>query len=189
MSLVDIFKKYESYSNYDGTDKGTGHCYVELYQQVLNPLKHTAVNVLEIGVFSGASCQAWSEYFTNATVYGMDIQLNRLKFGINNPKIKYILNNATKKDCLQYIPSSFDFILDDGSHFLEDQVASAKLFTPLLNKNGIYICEDIHRNNFLELQKQFIEISENNNLKIEFHDLREVKNHLDDDIVAIFYKS
>jgi predicted O-methyltransferase YrrM len=188
MDLSSIFKKYESFSNYEGTDKDTGHCYIDLYTKLLDPIRETAKNVLEIGVFSGASCQAWSEYFPNATVYGLDINFSNLKFGKNNDKIKYIHTDATDHKCLNLLPNRFDFVLDDGSHTLLHQIASAKIFAPLLNENGLYICEDIHQDNMNELNKNFQTIAFENNLIYELHDLREIKNHYDDDIVAVLKK-
>jgi hypothetical protein len=60
------------------TDKNTLHSYLELYEKLLSPKKDTAKNVLEIGIGpvklqNGGSIKLWKDYFTNATVYGLDI--------------------------------------------------------------------------------------------------------------------
>lgn len=186
LSLVDIFKKYESFNTYLGTDKGSGHCYDTLYQELLEPIRMSAKNILEIGVFSGASCQVWADYFENAIIYGMDIQFDVLKFGRNHERIKYITANGTQNECLKHVPSSFDFILDDASHNPDDQIKSAELFVPLINKTGMYICEDIHMNHKDHVNKEFQKIADKNHMNYKLYDLREKKNRYVDDIVAVF---
>jgi hypothetical protein len=185
MNLVEIFKKYESYSNYKGTDKGTGHCYDDLYQQLLEPIRLKAKNVVEIGVFSGASCEVWLEYFSNATIYGIDISFQNLIYNNQSERMKYIKGNATTKEILKNLPSCIDFVLDDGSHLPDHQINSAKIFAPLISKDGIFICEDIHQNNINLIQKEFQIIADTHNMELTIFDLRDKKNKLDDDIVAV----
>ncbi len=42
-------------------------------EQLLNSKKEKAKNVLEVGILNGGSITLWSDYFTNANVYGIDI--------------------------------------------------------------------------------------------------------------------
>ena len=63
------------------TDKNTTHSYIDLYDRLLSSKKHTAKNVLEIGigdghqgVTNGGSIKLWHDYFKNATVHALDIQ-------------------------------------------------------------------------------------------------------------------
>ncbi len=169
-----------------GTDKGTGHCYDDLYQELLDPIRCSAQNVAEIGVFSGASCQVWLEYFLNANIYGIDISFDHLIFKNTNERLKYILSNATTGDCLKLLPTSFDFVLDDGSHYPYHQISSAKIFMPLISKNGLYICEDIHQNYLNLIGTEFQKIVDDNNMNLIMYDLRKKKNNMEDDIVAVF---
>ena len=55
------------------TDKNTIHSYLPLYEQLLNKRKETALNVLEVGINLGGSIKLWHDYFTNATIFGLDI--------------------------------------------------------------------------------------------------------------------
>lgn len=55
------------------TDKNTVHSYLSLYQKLLISKKETAKNVLEVGIYNGGSIKLWSDFFTNANVYGLDI--------------------------------------------------------------------------------------------------------------------
>ena len=63
-----------------------GHNYSVDYFELLNPIKHTLTNMLEIGIgnaplmnpyvsnyIPGASIKAWRDFFPNATVYAVDI--------------------------------------------------------------------------------------------------------------------
>ena len=66
MSLKEIV-------NNSKTDKNTTHSYLQLYQKLLISKKETAKNVLEVGIFHGGSIKLWSDFFTNANVYGLNI--------------------------------------------------------------------------------------------------------------------
>ena len=59
--------------NSNKTDKNTTHSYLPLYQQLLKKKKESAKNILEVGIDRGGSIKLWSDYFTNAKVYGIDI--------------------------------------------------------------------------------------------------------------------
>ena len=78
MSLIELVNNLY-------TDKNTVHSYLNLYQQLLESKKETAKNVLEIGIYFGGSIQLWSDFFTNAIVYGLDINnLNNVLADIKN---------------------------------------------------------------------------------------------------------
>jgi cephalosporin hydroxylase len=66
MSLTEIVDNSK-------TDKNTTHAYLPLYQQLLANKKETATNILEIGVKHGGSIKLWHDFFTNATIYGLNI--------------------------------------------------------------------------------------------------------------------
>jgi hypothetical protein len=66
MNLFDIIDN-------DRTDKNTTHSYLDIYQTLFNNKKNTAKNILEIGIYRGGSIKLWSEFFINATIYGIDI--------------------------------------------------------------------------------------------------------------------
>ena len=71
------------------TDKNTSHSYLPLYDKLLISKKETAKNVLEVGICEGGSIKLWSDYFTNANVYGLDsMNIENVWEGIkNNEKI------------------------------------------------------------------------------------------------------
>lgn len=71
------FKNYTALDNLGqkyGTDKHSSyHNYLNKYDFFLSNLKDKEMNVLELGVFKGASIAMWEEYFPHATIYGVDI--------------------------------------------------------------------------------------------------------------------
>ena len=76
MCLVKLNNSY--------TDKNTTHSYLQSYETLLEPIKDTADNILEVGIGNfgiknGGSLLLWTNYFTKATIHGIDIlPLNRV---------------------------------------------------------------------------------------------------------------
>ena len=60
-----------------GTDKSLafGHAYVSAYGMLLDPLRHSARNVTEVGVLTGSSILMWASYFPRAEIWGLDIAI------------------------------------------------------------------------------------------------------------------
>ena len=175
------------------TDKGTTHSYLSLYEKLLSPIKDTAKNVLEVGIGdfgykNGGSLLLWKNYFTNATIFGVDIlPLDRvLDDLINDKNIKlytetnayndmFILNNLNN--------IKFDFLLDDGPHTLESQIKFIELYSNLLTDNGILIIEDVQDIKWIE---NLINITpENLKQYIKVYDLRKNKGRYDDIVFTI----
>lgn len=112
------------------TDKFTGHQYMETYKKVLNPRKNTAKNILEIGVKAGGSVLLWRDFFTNAQIYGVDIDGMPEDLVNNNERITIIKDNAYD---IQFIHNNFvskgikfDVLIDDGPHSLESMMFFCK---------------------------------------------------------------
>ena len=138
MSLKYLFKKYKSDKYF--------HNYHNVYEYFLYKLKKKKLKILEIGVSDGSSIKAWSEYFKNSLIIGIDIKeidtkkrklrknnIHILKGSQSDPKF---INSIIKKY------KKFDIIIDDGSHFPKDVIKSFKLLFHSLDKNGLYFIED-----------------------------------------------
>lgn len=187
-SLIALLEKYQSVVNDFGTDKNTSHSYGDLYEKLFEQRRETTQEVLEIGVFSGASAQVWTEYFPNAHVDGIDITLTRVRFGQDNPRISfYELDGTVQTTKDKFSDKKYDVIIDDGSHIPQHQIESFKLFAPLLAPGGIYIIEDIDGNHARRVQEETLWVAQEYGLRTEWYDLRKKKNRWDD-IVAVFYR-
>jgi cephalosporin hydroxylase len=172
------------------TDKNTVHSYLPLYQRLLVSKKETALNVLEVGIYKGGSLKLWSDFFTNANVYGLDIiNINDVWDGIkNNPKI--ILHtsiDAYNNDFVntQFLDKNikFDFMLDDGPHTLQSMKKFIKLYSPMMTDDGILIIEDVQSWDWIDILKN--KVPEHLKQFIKIYDLRPNKNRYDDIVFTI----
>jgi hypothetical protein len=152
-NLFDSFKKYENPNGGSG-DKGSLHSYIDSYQKILN--KTSNIKLLEIGCARGDSAMMWADYFDNSEITCVDININYIY-----PEIgwKFIHHNACSKEFSNLFGDEyFDYIIDDGSHALNDQLTSFELLFKKLKNKGKYIIEDIQdidiqRESFLNLYK------------------------------------
>jgi hypothetical protein len=157
---LDKLKPYPTFWYYDAK-KGEkafrymySHNYYLEYAKKFQSKKNSALKVLEIGVNSGHSILLWERYFSNAMIYGIDIDLSTNHLGVN-PKeltkdydrIKLFEFDACKKEnvdnFLKENGGDFDIIIEDGSHLGRHQILSTFLYMPLLKKDGIMVIEDI----------------------------------------------
>ncbi len=138
-----------------GTDKGYPHRYTPIYYQFMSPIAAEVKRVLEIGICTkrdllngrtGASLFMWEEFFPDAQIFGIDIDSNSM---INEGRIKSALANQTDPTTMgdsfiAFGSDFFDFVVDDGSHAPQDQIAAALITLPHLAKDGHYFIEDIY---------------------------------------------
>jgi len=102
------------------------------------------IRFLEIGVRDGASLLTWNDYFINSTIVGIDIDkgCNKLE---NYNNIRVIIGDGTKKEIFNNdeLNKKFDYILDDGSHYVKDIIKTFDMLFDKLTSEGIYIIEDL----------------------------------------------
>ncbi|MDR2300457.1 MAG: class I SAM-dependent methyltransferase [Deltaproteobacteria bacterium] len=139
-----------------GTDKRSGpnaHDFLRKYEFFLKPLKDEDFVFVELGVYKGASLRTWSEYFTKATLIGVDIEPLVKEFDLGRGQV--IIGDVSKDDFLDtLIALNPRVVLDDASHWWPDQIRSLFSFYPTLPSGGLYIMEDIHTS-FSPLNKHF----------------------------------
>ena len=172
------------------TDKNTTHSYLPLYQNLLIGKKESAKNVLEVGILFGGSIKLWSDFFTNATVYGVDRMNSKDVWdGIQNKENIILL---TSKDAYNedffianflYKNIKCDFILDDGPHSLESMKQFIKLYSQIMTDDGILVIEDVQSWDWIDILKK--EVPEHLKQYIKVYDLRPNKNRYDDIVFTI----
>ena len=184
-SLVELDNKI--------TDKNTVHSYLPLYQKLLEPIRHTAENILEVGIGNfieknGGSLLLWRNYFTKAKIHGVDIlPQERVLDSLIQDKTVNLYCNTDAYDTnfisqkLNHI--KFDFLIDDGPHTLESQEKFVELYSPLLKEKGILIVEDVQDIEWLENLKN--KTPEDLKKYIKNYDLRENKHRYDDIVFTI----
>jgi predicted O-methyltransferase YrrM len=134
-TLSSIAKRYNS-------DKDSLHGYLNVYDSVLLRHRDKAKNILEIGTYAGDSLMIWSEYFSNATIYGLDNYFSPSE-NYSSEKINFILTDAYTEECINSFNLLFDVMIDDGPHTIESQIFFVENYSKLLKNDGTMIVEDI----------------------------------------------
>lgn len=142
--LEELFNRY-------GCDKSKKHQYHTVYEPQFHSIREQKLNILEVGVFKGASTQAWLEYFPNATLYGLDvftrIDTSNIEI-LKDPRVRWLkadsTSNRTTDLAAQAWPDIvFDIIIDDGLHTPRANADTLKNLFPFLKPTGMYFIEDV----------------------------------------------
>jgi spermidine synthase len=171
------------------SDKGSVHSYLPVYEEILAPYRDTAKNVLEIGLFNGASMRMWAKYFTKAKIHGVDCSLlphdgmaslvPLISEGLHNVQIHIFDAENEEEVAKRFSGIKFDVIIEDAGHHVEQQLKIYSVLKNYLNDDGIYIIEDIQ-----DIRKDrhdfYTEIG-----YVEIIDLRDVKGRYDDVLIVI----
>lgn len=178
---------YDKHKRGDWPDKGSTHSYIEVYEEILAPYRHTAKNILEIGLMSGESLRMWDEYFSG-DVYGMDCSMTPIN-GMADLTLallegyKIAIGDAANPEHVKkfFIGMKLDVIIEDAGHSKEQQENIYAAFKPYLNKGGIYIIEDIQDIDYNRRSFETIDSTKN----VQIIDRRKVKNRYDDVLIII----
>tara|TARA_B100001175_G_scaffold317279_1_gene333591 strand:- start:3874 stop:4629 length:756 start_codon:yes stop_codon:yes gene_type:complete len=142
------------------------HNYLELMELHFEKKKYSALKILEIGVETERSVKMWKEYFPNAIIYGLDININCKKF--EEDRIKIIIGSQTDENILSQLPNDLDIIIDDGSHIEKDVIKSLNyLYKNKLKIGGLYVIEDMLLSENKDLFNLLLKFNEGINYKPE----------------------
>ncbi len=140
----------EALAERHGADK-LAHGYCTWYEQHLAALRHKEIRLLEIGVggysdplAGGASLLMWRDYFSAATIVGMDSHEKTLDLG---DRVTVVQGSQADRNSLLELEAEFgpfDIVIDDGSHLNVHRNLSFEVLFPRLAEGGIYIMEDLH---------------------------------------------
>lgn len=144
MDINDFYAAAERY----GASKYV-HNYLKTYNNIFKETRAELKKVLEIGLQAphqqGSSIRMWEDYFPNADIFGIDINPERSTLSSNRTKVEII--DSSKENAGEDFKSrnggNFDLIIDDGSHWYEDQINTFRNFWPLVKNGGYYVVEDL----------------------------------------------
>jgi cephalosporin hydroxylase len=179
------------------TDKNTCHSYIPVYQKLFESKKYDTNNILEIGIGepkqnkeNGGSIKLWHDYFSNSTIYGLDIhdisdvneeiidkQRIKLYTSVDAYDTTFIENTFIKNNI------QFDILIDDGPHTLDSMIFFVKHYLPLLKDDGVLVIEDIPDMNWTQILKE--NTPEDLRQYVKCFDLRSIKNRWDDIMFVI----
>lgn len=134
------------------TDK-VQHGYLDVYYEYFSRFREKEINILEIGVYNGASMFAWREFFPNANIIGVDIEDKTPIFNRLSGKKEFFRGDQGDQKFVTYIcetilsktGTGLDIVIDDGSHFQYDIMVSLGYIFPYVNSSGVYVIEDMCR--------------------------------------------
>lgn len=168
--------------------------YFDIYDRYLQSFIGKNPSILEIGVDKGGSLELWQNFLENPKIYAIDSnpEVSNIKFpfevtiSIGDQADEKFLKNFTENT------PEFDIIIDDGGHYMQQQLLSLIYLFPRLREGGIYIIEDVHTsyakgygggfrdpNTFLEHCKSLVEL-----INVEF--ITDVNPP--DDLARLFFK-
>ena len=139
---------------------------------------------------NGGSIKLWRDYFTKATIHGLDIlPIDRVMDEIiGDERIKlYIDTDAYDENVFRsnFLDKNIkcDFMLDDGPHTLESMKTFIQLYSQIMTDDGILIIEDVQSMEWIVDLMQVVP----RHLKgfIEIYDLRGNKGRYDDIVFTI----
>jgi len=147
--------------------------YFDIYDRHFSRFRGSEVSVVEIGVAGGGSLQMWKYYFgPRAKIYGVDI--NPKCKELEEENIEIFIGDQSNREFLESLTVKIpriDILIDDGGHRMEQQINTFEVLFPHIDKDGIYLCEDLHTSywkrfgggyhkegTFVEYSKEFIDL-------------------------------
>ena len=146
--------------------------YFEIYDRHFSRYRGTDVHVVEFGVSQGGSLEMWKHYFgPRARIYGIDINPHCKK--LEEERITIFIGDQEDRRFLRTVGETIpriDILIDDGGHTMKQQIHTFEELFPLVDKEGVYLCEDLHtsyrprwgggyrkKGTFIEYSKNFID--------------------------------
>ena len=141
-SLEQLYEKHK------GKVSDKWSIYLREYGRIFQPFRHMPVRLLEIGIQNGGSLEIWLKFFKDAQkIIGCDINPDCVRLTYTDPRISVVVGDANSDDsqaAVSRLSTSFDLIIDDGSHLSSDIVKSFGRYFPTLTDGGIFVVEDLH---------------------------------------------
>lgn len=179
--------------------------YFDIYDRHLDKFYQKDIHFVEVGVQKGGSLDMWSKYFGfNSTITGIDVDVECTKLKYNKTNISVEIGDqgsATFWD--NFLRGhQIDVFVDDGGHFMDQQILTFEKVFPKLKVGGVYICEDCHtsympynggglhvKSSFIEYAKGYIDTLHSFWHK-ELDTTQEHKNAIGKDLTGVvFYDS
>jgi hypothetical protein len=136
------------FTNHTGKYSDKWSSYLDVYWNLLAPIRNNEIDVFEIGIQNGGSLEIWAKFFPNAkTLIGFDNDPKCKDLEFEDPRIKVFVDDASEPKAgtlVKETSSNLGLVIDDGSHISKDIIRSFLIFFPQLNPGGLYVIEDLH---------------------------------------------
>ncbi len=136
------------FATHQGKVSDKWQSYLAEYERILSRFRQEPVRLLEIGVQNGGSLEIWAKFFPRAElIMGCDVDLRCGQLEFDDARIKVVagdINSAATQARIQEYSSTFEIIIDDGSHKSSDIIKSFAKYFDFVAEGGVYIVEDLH---------------------------------------------
>jgi methyltransferase family protein len=120
--------------------------YFEVYDRHFARFREQSPVVVEFGVSQGGSLEMWKDYFgPGARLYGVDINPECKRF--ERDGVRIFIGDQSDRTFLRSIAKEIpyiDILIEDGGHMMDQQIATFEELFPVVQPNGVYLCEDLH---------------------------------------------
>ena len=141
------FSTNKSPFNIEGLRSG----FTGIYNLLFLSLRNKEINFAEIGIEKNASIKMWRDYFSLANIHAFEFNKEKIRKGKNdNLKNTFyhdidVMSESGIYDNFKKANLKFDILIDDSTHWFDNQINIVKNSIPFLNNNGLLIVEDIHK--------------------------------------------
>lgn len=127
-------------------DKDAYDHYWDVYWQLFGEQRGLVNRLLEIGVAGGNSLRAWRDFFPFAQIFGIDISPNAKQHESDRITIHIgdQADEAFLRGFAETTGGNFDIVIDDGGHYMDEQITSLETLWPYVRPGGFYVIEDLH---------------------------------------------
>lgn len=125
------------------------HPYTAVYDLLFSGLRFEPIRFGEIGIEKNQSMMCWRAYFPNATLYGWDVDEEKIKNAQRASLVNTHYGRMNVKDGgsivsgLSSLPERLDVLIDDSTHEFEDQVRIVVHGLQYIKPGGVLVIEDI----------------------------------------------
>lgn len=172
MTLKEFYYQMQEIEGIGISDKGDRHpshkhFYIDVYDSLFSHLKDTNIQLMELGIASGASLLLWSQFFTNGRIIGFDIvEPARKDYLEKLQNVSMIFGDAYKDENANYLIQQLpkqDVFIEDGAHDIDNQLKALHKYHELVKPGGYYICEDMYIGNLGEYMTNGVYALQNRN--------------------------
>ncbi len=164
--------------------------YFEAYERFFTKYKGRDVVLLEIGVYKGDSLQMWKHFFqergNRVKVYGIDI--DAACKSLEEENVEIFIGSQDDRDFLRDVKKKVgkvDIVIDDGGHYMNQQIVTFEELFDIVKEDGVYLCEDLHTS-YMETYggaykgDTFIEYSKNliDDLHAQYSETKELSRNI-----------
>ena len=201
LSNSNTDQELKNLMDFYGSDKGgknNQHNFAQYYSEIFNNKKKEIKNFFELGLGTNnpkllsnmgsngkplASLRAWRDYFSEANIYGGDIDKDILK---NEDRIKTFHVDQTNPSSIKSMfdrigVKKFDVILEDGLHEYNANICFFENSINFLSDSGFYIIEDV----YFKDEEKFIEYFKDKPYNFSLINIYHEKNIANNNLIVI----